>query len=165
VPFFIEELVKSLRETGAIEQRDWKWMLTRAAADLSVPDTVEELLTARIDRLPESAKRILQIGSVIGREFGWELLKAVADLPELELIGHLSALKDAELIYERGVHPRTVYTVASGSSWAGSGPGRCPSLAVTSRGRATDGGPPRELLISPTLSPCLRRDGCWPTSV
>jgi predicted ATPase len=74
-----------------------------------VPDTVEELLSARIDRLPEPAKRVLQIGSVIGREFRWNLLERVTDMTEMELVATLSALKDAELVYERGVHPHTVY--------------------------------------------------------
>lgn len=109
VPFFIEELVKSLTESSAIEVKDDRWTLKTDARQVHVPNTVEELLTARIDRLPEAAKRVLQIGSVIGREFSWELLKPVADTPDLELIAHLSALKDAELIYERGIHPQTTY--------------------------------------------------------
>jgi class 3 adenylate cyclase/tetratricopeptide (TPR) repeat protein len=109
VPFFIEELVKSLVETSTIELHDSQWTLKAAAGELQVPNTVEELLTARIDRLPEGAKRILQIGAVIGREFSWDLLRAVAAIPEMELISHLSALKDAELIYERGIHPQTTH--------------------------------------------------------
>lgn len=109
VPFFIEELVKSLVESSAIEAKDDRWTLKTDARQVHVPNTVEELLTARIDRLPEAAKRVLQIGSVIGREFSWELLKPVADTPDMELIAHLSALKDAELIYERGIHPQTTY--------------------------------------------------------
>ena len=94
--------------TSAIDVRDGRWRLLKET-DLHVPDTVEELLSARIDRLPEPAKRALQIGSVVGREFPWNLLERVAGMTEMELIAALSALKDAELVYERGVHPLTVY--------------------------------------------------------
>ena len=67
VPFFLEELVKSLQETGAIEQHAGQWRF--AELHRALPDTVEEVLMARIDRLPEGAKGVLQIGAVIGREF------------------------------------------------------------------------------------------------
>jgi class 3 adenylate cyclase/tetratricopeptide (TPR) repeat protein len=109
VPFFLEELVKSLRETGAIVLQDGHWALTAEAMAFQVPDTVHDVLMTRIDRLPDGAKRVLQIGAVMGREFPFELLKAVGDLPEPELLAHLSALKDAELIYERGIYPQTTY--------------------------------------------------------
>jgi len=109
VPFFIEELVHSLRETGAIELHDGQWRLTASATAVPVPDTVEEVLTARIDRLPEGAKSVLQIGAVIGREWSEELLREVAGLTEPELTAHLAALTEAELLYVRGVPPQTSY--------------------------------------------------------
>jgi tetratricopeptide (TPR) repeat protein len=62
-----------------------------------------------VDSLPETAKEVLQAGSAIEREFGYELIKAVTELPEQELLSQLSALKDAELIYERGILPRSRY--------------------------------------------------------
>jgi class 3 adenylate cyclase/tetratricopeptide (TPR) repeat protein len=108
VPFFIEELVKSLREASTIGRRDGRWTLLRET-ELHVPDTIDELLSTRIDRLPDAAKRVLQIGSVIGREFHWRLLSVLAEMSEMELVASLSALKEAELIYERGVHPNTFY--------------------------------------------------------
>jgi tetratricopeptide (TPR) repeat protein len=74
-----------------------------------VPATVHDVLTARIDRLPEGAKRVLQVGSVMGREFSWELVQAVAERPEPELVAHIEALTDAELVYERGVPPEATY--------------------------------------------------------
>ena len=109
VPFFLEELVKSLRETGAIEEYAGQWRLKPGDIAIPVPDTVEEVLTARIDRLPEGAKSLLQLGAVIGREFGWELLREVSGLPEREFTTHLTALTDAELLYLRGLPPQTTY--------------------------------------------------------
>jgi class 3 adenylate cyclase len=109
VPFFIEELVHSLRETGAIERHDDQWRLTDSAAAVPVPDTVEEVLTARIDRLPEGAKSVLQIGAVIGREWSEALIREVAGLAEPELTAHLATLTDAELLYARGLPPQTTY--------------------------------------------------------
>ena len=64
---------------------------------------------ARVDSLPEGAKEVLQKGSVIEREFSYELIKGVTDLPEQELLSHLSALKDLELLYERGIYPQSTY--------------------------------------------------------
>jgi class 3 adenylate cyclase/DNA-binding CsgD family transcriptional regulator len=109
VPFFIEELITSLRETGAIALQDGQWRLTARAPAVPVPDTVEEVLMARIDRLPEGAKSVLQIGAVMGREWGEALLREVAGLTEQELTTHLTALTDAELLYARGVPPQTTY--------------------------------------------------------
>ena len=109
VPFFIEELVTSLRETGAIALQDGQWRLTARALAVPVPDTVEEVLMARIDRLPEGAKSVLQIGAVMGREWSEALLREVAGLAEQNLTAHLAALTDAELLYARGVPPQTTY--------------------------------------------------------
>lgn len=99
IPFFLEELVHSWRETGAITQHEGTWQFAVKDAPLQVPDTVHEVLMARIDRLPEAAKRVLQLGAVIGREFGGELLQAVSGLTERELTGHVTALTQ---VYWRG---------------------------------------------------------------
>lgn len=109
VPFFLEELVQTLRETGAIEQHEGQWRLTAQATATPVPDTVEEVLMARIDRLAEEAKNVLQIGAVIGREVSGELLREIAGLPEWQLTPHLAALTRAELLYARGLPPQTTY--------------------------------------------------------
>jgi DNA-binding CsgD family transcriptional regulator len=74
-----------------------------------VPDSVEEVLMARIDRLSEGAKSVLQIGAVMGREVSGELLREIAGLPEWEITAYLSALTDAELLYGRGLPPQTTY--------------------------------------------------------
>jgi predicted ATPase len=64
---------------------------------------------ARVDILPEGAKEVLQVGSVIEREFGWDLIQEVIGIPEMELLSRLSYLKEAELIFERGIFPRMTY--------------------------------------------------------
>src|SRR5215468_6712221 len=109
VPFFIEELVTSLRETGAIALQSGQWRLTARGPTVPVPDTVEEVLMARIDRLPEGAKSVLQVGAVMGREWSEALLREVAGLAEQDLMAHLAALTDAELLYARGLPPQTTY--------------------------------------------------------
>jgi predicted ATPase len=98
-----------LRETGAIALQDGQWRLTARGPAVPVPDTVEEVLMARIDRLPEGAKSVLQIGSVMGREWSEALLREVAGLAEQDLMAHLAALTDAELLYARGLPPQTTY--------------------------------------------------------
>jgi tetratricopeptide (TPR) repeat protein len=67
------------------------------------------VIMARVDSLPERAKEVLQTGSVIEREFSYPLINRVTGLPEKELLSHLSALKDSELLYERGIYPQSNY--------------------------------------------------------
>jgi tetratricopeptide (TPR) repeat protein len=64
---------------------------------------------ARVDSLLEAAKEVLRTGSVIEREFSYELIERVAGIPGQELLAHLSALKDSELINERGIYPQSTY--------------------------------------------------------
>jgi tetratricopeptide (TPR) repeat protein len=109
VPFFIEEFVKSLQDLRIIERQDHTWSLARDPKDVTIPATIQDVLMARVDALPEGAKEVLQVGSVIEREFPHALLERVTGLPERELLSRLSALKDAELLYERGVYPQSSY--------------------------------------------------------
>jgi len=109
VPFFIEESVKSLKELKIIERKDNKYHLAKDIQDVTIPATIQDVIMARVDTLPEGAKGVLQTGSVIGREFSYELIKRVTGISELELLSHLSALKDSELIYERGILPQSMY--------------------------------------------------------
>jgi len=74
-----------------------------------VPSTIQDVIMARVDSLPEAAKGLLQTGSVGGREFSHDLIKGIADLSEEELLSHLSVLKDSELLYERGIYPQSTY--------------------------------------------------------
>jgi tetratricopeptide (TPR) repeat protein len=109
IPFFIEEFIKSLKDLKIIECRNGEVTITQDIKSVSSPSTIQEVIMARIDKLPEGAREILRTGSAIEREFSHELIKKVTGLPEQELLSHLSTLKDAELLYERGIYPQSTY--------------------------------------------------------
>jgi class 3 adenylate cyclase/tetratricopeptide (TPR) repeat protein len=109
VPFFVEEFVKSLRDLGIIKRRGQTYVLTRDLQDAAIPSTIRDVIMARVDSLPEGAKDLLQTASVIEREFPYPLIQRVTGLTEREILSHLSNLKDAELLYERGVYPQSTY--------------------------------------------------------
>jgi len=109
VPFFIEELISSLKDQKIIEKRDNKYYLVKDFQKLTVPSTIQDMIMARIDSLPEGAKELLQTGSVAGREFSHELIKKVTELSEKKLLSLLSVIKDSELLYERGIYPQSTY--------------------------------------------------------
>ena len=99
-PFFLEEIGRTLVETGAVRAEDGRLVLTRAASTVSVPDTVQDVIAARIDRLAEAQKRTVQTASVIGREFALSVLRRVSELRD-QLERSLGELKRIELIYEK----------------------------------------------------------------
>ena len=109
VPFFIEELLKSLKDLKIIERKDSKYQLAKDFKAMAIPSTIQEMIMARVDSLPDATRTVLQTGSVIEREFPYDLIKWVTGLPEQPLLTHLSALKDSELLYERGIYPQTSY--------------------------------------------------------
>ena len=107
-PFFIEEVVKSLQEIGAIQRQEGQYVLAQPFEDIVVPDTIHDVLMARIDRLADAPKQTLQLASVIGREFTYRLLARLADIQE-RVEGYLQELKAIELIYETSVFPELAY--------------------------------------------------------
>ncbi|KPK21215.1 MAG: hypothetical protein AMK69_22260 [Nitrospira bacterium SG8_3] len=109
IPFFIEEFVKSLREQEIIEKRGNRCQMAKDIKEATIPSTIQDVIMARVDSLPEGAKEVLQIGAVIDREFSYELIKEVSGLPEQDLLSRLSGLRDSELLYERGVFPENHY--------------------------------------------------------
>ena len=109
IPFFIEELIKSLSTLNIIERQGGKSCLAKDVQEVTIPSTIQDVIMARVDSLPEGAKEVIQIGSVIEREFGYEIIKKVSGLEEKNLLSCLSALKDSELLYERGIYPDTAY--------------------------------------------------------
>ena len=109
IPFFIEEFMRSLKDLKIIEKGDSGYFLTRDANDVTIPGTIQDVIMARVDSLPEAAKDVLKTGSAIEREFSYELIKRVTGISEQELLSHLSALRDAELLYERGIYPQSTY--------------------------------------------------------
>ncbi|MBW1768926.1 MAG: hypothetical protein JRJ65_18005 [Deltaproteobacteria bacterium] len=109
VPFFIEEFVKSLKDLKIIERKDNQYLFAKDFLEINIPSTIQDVIMARVDALPEDSKELLQTGSVIEREFTYELIKRVTGLSEQEILSHLSILKDSELLYERGIYPDTTY--------------------------------------------------------
>jgi len=109
VPFFIEEFIKSLKDLKIVEKKDSTYRLSKDIQKLTIPSTIQDVIMARVDSLPERAKEVLQTGSAIEREFSYPLINRVTGLPEKELLSYLSILKDSELLYERGIYPQSNY--------------------------------------------------------
>jgi class 3 adenylate cyclase/tetratricopeptide (TPR) repeat protein len=109
-PFFLEETVRTLVETGALAGERGAYQLTRPVEALQVPATVQTILAARIDRLPAEEKRLLQAASVIGKHVPYALLAAIAEQPEEALRHGLGHLQEAEFLYETQLFPDLEFT-------------------------------------------------------
>ena len=109
-PFFLEETVRTLVETGALAGERGAYRLTRPVEALQVPATVQTILAARIDRLPPEEKRLLQAASVIGKDVPYALLAAIAEQPEDALRRGLAHLQEAEFLYETRLFPDLEFT-------------------------------------------------------
>ena len=108
-PFFLEESVRTLRETRVLVGERGTYQLTQPLASLQVPATVQAVLAARIDRLPAEDKQLLQTAAVIGPEVPWPLLQALAELPEAAVHGALAHLQATEFLYETRLFPERAY--------------------------------------------------------
>ena len=109
-PFFIEEIVRSLSETGALVGERGAYKLGAPIDSLRVPSTVRTVLAERVDRLPAAEKQLLQTASVIGVVVLVRLLRAVTGLPQEELQRYLFNLQAAEFIFESNLFPELEYT-------------------------------------------------------
>jgi class 3 adenylate cyclase/predicted ATPase len=109
-PFFLEECVRTLVETGALVGEPGAFQLARAVETVEVPATVQAILAARIDRLPAGEKELLQTAAVVGRDVPLAVLEAVVPRPGEELRRELTSLQAAEFLYETGLLPGTEYT-------------------------------------------------------
>jgi len=109
-PFFVEESIRTLVETGALAGERGAYRLTRTIQAIEVPATVQVILAARIDRLPADDKDLLQTASVIGKDVPLMLLSAVAELTEDTLQRGLADLQTAEFLYETRLFPDPEYT-------------------------------------------------------
>jgi hypothetical protein len=107
-PLFMEELTHSLLENGSISKKYDHYVLVKRPADIEVPDTIQGIIAARIDRLDEGLKRIMHVASVIGREFAFRILQSITEMKE-DLKGHLLNLQGLELIYEKRLFPELEY--------------------------------------------------------
>ena len=109
-PFFLEESVRTLVETGVLVGARGAYRLVQPLESLQVPATVHAVLAARIDRLPAEEKRLLQTAAVIGTEVPFPVLQAIAELPEDVLHRGLAHLQAAEFLYETRLFPEHAYT-------------------------------------------------------
>jgi class 3 adenylate cyclase/tetratricopeptide (TPR) repeat protein len=107
-PLFVEELTCSFLENGSIRKKDHQYALTRKASEIQVPDTIQAIIAARIDRVEENLKRIMQMASVIGREFSFRLLQTIMGMRE-ELKSQLLNLQGLEFISEIRLFPELEY--------------------------------------------------------
>jgi predicted ATPase/class 3 adenylate cyclase len=109
-PFFLEESVRTLVETGMLAGEPGRYQLTGPLGSIQVPATVQAVLAARIDRLPPPAKSLLQAGSVVGKDVSFAHLSAIAELPEEAVRDGLARLQAAKFLYETSPFPDLEYT-------------------------------------------------------
>jgi predicted ATPase len=109
-PFFLEESVRALVETGVLAGTPGTYRLLQPLQGMPVPATVQAVLAARIDRLPPEDKHLLQTAAVIGTDVPCALLRAIADVPEEALHRDLAHLQAAEFLYEARLFPEEEYT-------------------------------------------------------
>ena len=109
-PFFLEESMQTLVETGALVGTRGSYRLAKAPERLQIPATIQAMLTARVDRLGDEDKRLLHAASVIGKEFPVALLEAIVNVPGDELRPSLWRLEAAEFVYQTRPFPDLEYT-------------------------------------------------------
>jgi len=109
VPLFVEELTKTVLESGLLIDKGNRYELSGPLPPLAIPTTLHDSLMARLDRLAP-VKEVAQTAAVIGREFSHELLAAVSPLTEVDLSTALDQLVQSELIFRRGSPPDATYT-------------------------------------------------------
>ena len=105
----MEELTKTLLENGSIKKTDHKYILSVRPSDVHVPDSVQGIIAARMDRLEDQIKRTMQVASVIGRDFAYRILQIITGTEE-ELKSYLLNLQNLEFIYEKSLFPELEYT-------------------------------------------------------
>ncbi|KKK67603.1 hypothetical protein LCGC14_2952420, partial [marine sediment metagenome] len=98
-PLFMEEFTHSLLENGTIQRKEHQYVLSQKPGGVQVPDTIQGIIAARIDRLEDNLKRTMQVASVIGRDFAFRILQTITGMKE-ELKSHLINLQGLEFIYE-----------------------------------------------------------------
>jgi class 3 adenylate cyclase/predicted ATPase len=108
VPLYVEEITKMVLESGLLRDSGDRYELAAPLQSLAIPATLQDSLTARLDRLAD-AKPVAQLAATIGREFSYELLQAISPLDATSLQRELARLVDAELLYQRGLPPGANY--------------------------------------------------------
>jgi predicted ATPase len=104
----VEELTKTILKSDSMTEHAGEYVLEGALAEMQIPNTLQDSLMARLDRVP-TMREVAQVGAVLGREFAYEILNAVAGLEEPQLNNGLGQLVENELLYQRGRPPRSRY--------------------------------------------------------
>ncbi len=107
-PFYVEEIIRMLIDRGALKREGGAWV-TESLGSISVPETLQGLIMARIDRLPDETKQVVQSASAIGRTFLYRVLLAMAENTE-SLDADLTQLQRRELILEHARDPEVAFT-------------------------------------------------------
>src|SRR6267142_482965 len=109
VPLFIEELTKSVVESGWMTDAGDHYSIVGPVVPLAIPTTLQASLLARLERLAPT-REVVQIAATLGRQFSHELISAVAEMPQPQLERALEQLIRAELVFRRGAPPDATYT-------------------------------------------------------
>jgi class 3 adenylate cyclase/predicted ATPase len=109
VPLFVEELTKTILESGELKDAGDQYDYAGTARTVTIPATLRDSLMARLDRFMP-VKEIAQIGAAIGREFSYELIAAVSPMIKAQLDDGLAQLTESGLAFRRGAIPQSVYT-------------------------------------------------------
>ena len=109
-PLFLEEISRSLQESGSIVTERVRVVATQDANDIQIPASVQAILAARIDRLPPERRRLLQLASVVGKTVSRDLLATLSGLPTAALDAELFELQAAEFLYETNFAQGGEYT-------------------------------------------------------
>lgn len=107
-PFFVEEIVRELLERGDLVKAGDRYLCRNPIDQCEIPNTIQGVLAARMDRLSDDLKRTVQIASVIGRDFAFRLLKSIMELGD-ELRSQLTNLVGLEILYEKALYPEIEY--------------------------------------------------------
>jgi len=119
-PFYVEEVIRSLLDSGLIIRKDGHWHTTEDIENISVPDTLSAVITTRLDRLDEDSRQVAQTASVIGRQFPFNILESVhfakdpldrtlTDLQRRELIREKSRVPERLYMFKHTLTQETVY--------------------------------------------------------
>ena len=108
-PFFVEEIIQALVESGSLGGTKGAYRITKPVDAIAVPATVQAVLAARIDRLPEREKEVLQAAAVIGKEFAEPVVRRVSEFSGADVAAALRTLERSEFIYEETAHPDGEY--------------------------------------------------------
>ena len=107
-PFYLEELIRSLIDRRALVPEGGSWRISRKIGALEIPETLQGVLLARLDRLDEEIRATLQLAAVIGRSFPYRLLETASE-EETDLELHLAQLQRADLVREKSRLPEVEY--------------------------------------------------------